>query len=182
MIGNLELGGLYAKRFRGDLAVVVRAGLALPTAADDDDGLVSKHLQVLAAGPRYGDLVQRVPDSTWLRLGASAMGRVGALFWRGDVGVDVALDDDNARSISPVLRANLGGGVDLGAVQLMAELVSNVIDSDGDDSASTLAIGAQFASGSLQPGIALVLPLGLEDNLDYLDFAIVASLAATVGR
>jgi len=81
-----------------------------------------------------------------------ADGRQGKLFWRADLGIDLAIDDDNnAGDIAPVFRVNLGGGVDLGGVQLLGELVTDVIDSNGgDDSASTLAFGARFVSGNLR--------------------------------
>lgn len=182
MVGNLEVGGLYAKRLPHDIELVVHGGVALPTASDSADSRLPGALQLYASMPRFGDLVQRIPDSTWLRLGGSAMGRRGPLFWRGDLGLDIALDDDNIDKISPVFRLNVGGGVDLGAVQLMGELVTNIYDSDDDDdSASTFTIGARFSAGSFQPGISLVLPLGMERvDLDYLDMAILVSLATTV--
>ena len=178
-IGNIEAGFQYAKWFRGDTALVFHAGLALPTA--DDDGAGS--FQAYASVPRYGDLVQRWPDSTWLRVGLSPMGRQGKLFWRADLGIDLAIDDDNnAGDIAPVFRVNLGGGVDLGGAQLLGELVTDVIDSNGgDDSASTLTLGARFASGNLRPGVGLLFPLGFENQNgqqnEYLDFALILSLA-----
>lgn len=179
-IGNLEAGAMYAKRFRNDVSLVVHGGIALPTA--DDDGVGA--LQAYASVPRYGDLVQRWPDSTWLRLGVSPMGRSGILFWRADLGLDLALDDDNAAGdISPVLRLNVGGGLDLGGAQLLGELVTNVVDSAGDDTASTLTLGARFVSGSLRPGVGLLFPLGFGDGSqeDFIDFAIILSLTGRVG-
>ena len=180
-LGNIEGGFQYAKWFRRDAAVVFHAGLALPTADDDDAGA----FQYYASVPRYGDFVQRLPNSTWLRLGVSPMGRSGKLFWRADLGLDLVLDDEretNAGDISPILRINVGGGVDLGAAQLLAELVTNVIDSNGgDDTASTLTLGARFASGNLRPGVGLLFPLGFDDTqLDYLDFALLLSLSIHV--
>lgn len=180
-IGNIELGGMYAKNFRNDVSLIVHGGIALPTA--DDDGVGG--LQAYASVPRYGDLVQRWPDSTWLRLGVSPMGRSGVVFWRADVGLDLALDDDNAAGdISPVFRINVGGGIDLGQAQILGELVTNVVDSAGDDTASTFALGARFVSGSLRPGIGLLFPIGFGDNSqeDFIDFALILSLTGRVGR
>jgi hypothetical protein len=182
-LGNIEAGFQYAKWFRRDSALVFHAGLALPTADDDGAGLY----QAYASVPRYGDLVQRWPNSTWLRLGLSPMGRSGKLFWRADVGLDLAIDDDNnAGDIAPVFRVNLGGGLDLGGVQLLGELVTNIIDSNGgDDSASTLTLGARFVSGNLRPGVGLLFPLGFENNgqnEDYLDFALILSLAIHIDQ
>ena len=174
-LGNVELGGLYAKYFDPHAAVVLHAGIALPTAGDE--GVAG--LQFLASSPRYGDLVQRVTNSTWLRLGASPMGRVGKLFWRADVGLDLALDEDNTPTISPVFRVNVGGGIDLKTVHLLAELVNVIVDNGSDDeSASTFAFGARFISGKLRPGIALLVPIGFDGTLVDVDFAVSFSLAA----
>lgn len=177
-IGNIEGGFQFAKWFRPDTAVVFHAGLALPTADDDGAGVY----QFYAAAPRYGDLVQRWPNSTWLRLGLSPMGRSGKLFWRADLGLDLAVNDDNnAGDIAPIFRVNVGGGVDLGGAQLLGELVTDVVDSNGgDDSASTLTLGARFVSGNLRPGVGLLFPIGFENNgqnQDYLDFALILSLS-----
>lgn len=177
VLGNFELGGLYSKYLTAHSAIVLHAGLALPT-ANDDNGL--PRLQSLASSPRYGDLVQRVPDSTWLRLGVSPMGRAGKLFWRIDVGADLALDEETS-DLSPLFRFNVGGGLDLQSAHLLVELVTNVADDDNDDGsdevASTLAFGARFISGNLRPGIALLVPLDFEQGLEP-EFAIAASLAA----
>lgn len=176
-IGNIEAGLVYTKWFRGNTAMVFHGGVALPTADDDGPGA----FQAFASVPRYGDLVQRVPDSTWLRFGVSPMGRGGILFWRADIGLDLALDEDSS-NLSPIFRINVGGGVDLGGAQLLAELVTNIVDEQGnDDSASTLALGARFVSGNLRPGIGLLLPIGFE-NFDALEFAVIGSLAVHLAR
>lgn len=183
-LGNIEAGFQYAKWLRPDTAMVFHAGLALPTADDDGAGL----FQAYASVPRYGDLVQRWPNSTWLRLGLSPMGRSGKVFWRADLGLDLAIDDENgtnAGDIAPVFRVNVGGGVDLGSAQLLGELVTDIIDSNGgDDSASTLTLGARFVSGNLRPGVGLLFPLGFENQNgqqnDYLNFALILSLSVHI--
>lgn len=182
-LGNIEGGFQYAKWLRSDAAVVLHAGLGLPTADDDDAGA----LQYYASVPRYGDLVQRLPNTTWFRLGVSPMGRSGKVFWRADLGLDLAIDDDaNAGDIAPIFHVNVGGGVDLGGAQLLGELVTTVIDSNNDDSASTLTLGARFVSGNLRPGIGLLFPLGFENqngqNQEYLDFALILSLAVHIDQ
>ena len=180
VLGNIEVGGMYARPMGRDADLVFRFGVALPTADDDlDVGL----LQPYASVPRYGDLVLRWPDSTWLRLAVSPMGRAGIFYWRADVGLDVMVDDDDdtAADISPVVRVNVGGGVDLGTADLGVEFVTNVTspeDDNADETASTLALGARFGAGRTQPGIALILPVGFDDNLDDLDLVIAASLMA----
>jgi len=177
-LGNLEIGGLWSKFFGSETALVLHAGLALPTASDDEIAAY----QALASSPRWGNFVERVPNSTWLRLGLSPMGRIGGkLFWRADLGVDLALDEDDPVTYSPVLRVNLGGGVDLGTAHLLAELVTNVLDTDpdtNDNAASTLAIGARFLAGNLRPGIGIILPIDFNAQVLDPDFAITLSLAA----
>jgi hypothetical protein len=174
--GNFELGGLYSTSFSDHAAIVVHAGVALPTAGDDD--LAAS--QIVASSPRYGDLVQRIPDSTWLRIGASPMGRAGKLFWRADVGLDLALDEDRT-DYSPIFRINVGGGLDLGSAHLLVELVNNVVDDDtpaNDEVSSTLAFGARFLAGNLRPGIGLIVPIDFDGPIFDPEFAITASLAA----
>jgi hypothetical protein len=176
-LGNIELGGMWAQSF-GQTDLVLHGGIALPTA--DDDGVGA--FQAYGSVPRYGDLVQRVPDSTWLRLGASPMGRSGALFWRFDVGLDLAIDDDTNAEISPVVHLNVGGGFDLGTAQLLVELVNVFIDPAQDNvdrSSSTLTLGARFDAGTVKPGVGLLLPLGFDqdDLVDDLEMALIVSLA-----
>jgi hypothetical protein len=175
-LGNLDLGGLVTRRVRG-IDVLGRVGLVLPTA--DDDGIEA--LQVLASVPRYGDLVQRAPDSSWLRLSGSAMGTRGALFWRGDVGLDLVLDEGDLGSgdLAPIFRLNLAGGIDLGATDVTVELATNVGDDDSvatDNTNTTLTLGARYDAGGVQPGLALLVPLGFDDQED-LKFALAVSLA-----
>lgn len=173
-LGNLEIGGLWSKYLTAHAAIVLHGGFVLPTAADD--GIAA--FQSLASSPRYGNLVQRVPDSSWFRIGVSPMGRAGKLFWRADVGLDLALEEDRS-DLSPIFRINVGGGIDLGGAHLLVELVTNVFDDENaDDSASTLAIGARFLSGNLRPGFGLLLPIDFGGLLLEPDFAITASLAA----
>ncbi len=176
-LGNIEAGVVYSKWLRGHTAVVFHGGVALPTADDDGPGA----FQAFAAVPRFGDFVQRQPNSTWLRLGVSPMGRGGILFWRADIGLDLALDEDSS-DLSPFFRINVGGGVDLGTAQLLAELVTDIADNGGgDDSASTFALGARFVSGNLRPGIGLLFPVGV-NNYENLEFVVIASLAVHLAR
>jgi hypothetical protein len=183
VLGNVEVGGMYARPMGRDADMVFRLGVALPT-ADDDPGIGL--FQALASAPRYGDLVLRIPNSTWLRVGFSPMGRASLFYWRADIGLDLMIDDDDGEAvdISPVFRVNAGGGVDLGSVDLGVELVTNVTspeDDNTDEVASTLGLGARFAAGKAQPGVAIILPVGFDDDsLQDLDFAITASVMARV--
>jgi hypothetical protein len=177
-LGNIEGGALYAKWF-GRTAVVFHGGIALPTA--QDEGVAS--LQLFGSFTRLADVPLHVIDSTWLRLGLSPMGRSGKLLWRADVGLDLALDED-AIELSPIIHLNVGGGVDLGAAQLLVELANSFADPEDnniDDSASTLAFGARFAAGNLQPGVGILLPIDFDGADDY-EWALLASLAVRVPR
>lgn len=183
VLGNVEIGGMYARPMGRNADMLFRLGVALPT-ADDDPGI--GQFQAFASAPRYGDLVLRIPDSTWLRVGFSPMGRAGIFYWRADIGLDLMIDDDDGEAvdISPIVRLNGGGGVDLGTVDLGVELVTNVTspeDDNADEIASTLGIGARFAAGKAQPGVALILPVGFDDDpLQDLEFVIAASVMARV--
>lgn len=172
-IGNIEVGGMFAKQLR-HLAVVAHVGIAVPTSSADNEG--AGLLSPLASAPRYTDLVDRLHESTWLRLGFSPMGRVGKLFWRGDVGIDIALDeDDGMTSFSPAYYFNVGGGIDLGQVSLQVEIDTLATDTNGDDTNSVFAFGARFNAGKLRPGIAMFFPLGWDDGFDW-DFGFGASI------
>lgn len=177
-VGNLELGGLWAKDLGRDAALVLHGGLALPTAGND--GIAA--YQALASSPRYGDFVQRVPDSSWFRIGVSPMGRAGRLFWRVDVGLDLALDEDAFLTYSPIFRVNVGGGIDLGSAHLLAELVTNIAniepDNGYDETSSTLALGVRFLSGKLRPGLGILLPVDFDGQILDPELAFTASIAA----
>jgi hypothetical protein len=173
-IGNVELGGVFAKQLRY-LAIVGHVGVSVPTHSADEDLLGAA--TPLASAPRYTDIVNRIPESTWLRLGFSPMGRKGKLFWRGDLGVDIALDDDNTDSASPAYYFNVGGGIDLGQVAIQVEIDTLVTDTDGDDTNSVFAFGARFISGKFRPGVSMFFPLGWESNLEW-DFGFGVSLLA----
>ena len=178
MIGNLEVGGVFTKWFNPNTSLVGHIGIALPTA---DDNSTLSGVQDLGNSPRYADFVLRDINSTWLRLGISPMGRAGQFLWRADLGLDVAINDDNPNNFqfSPVLHLSVGGGIDLGTATLLAELVNLVIDNkQGDDTSSTISLGARFNSGRLSPGVALILPIGFDNSGIDEQFAIAASLTA----
>ena len=174
-LGNVEAGALYAKWF-GRTAVVFHGGLALPTAQDEG----AAGLQLFGAFTRLPDLPLHAIDSTWLRLGVSPMGRSGKLVWRADFLLDLALDED-AVELSPIFHLAVGGGVDLGGVQLLAELANAFADPEDntDDSATTFTFGARFDAGDLQPGVGLLLPLDF-DGAEAYEWALLASLAVRV--
>lgn len=172
-IGNIEVGALYTK-FIGSTALIFHGGIALPTAQDEE----ASAFQFYGAFTRLADAPLRVIDSTWLRTGISPMGRAGSFLWRADAGLDLALDEDSS-DLSPIFHINVGGGIDLGSAQLLAELVNVFSDDDtGDDDASTFTLGARFASGNLRPGVGLLFPIDF-DGVDF-EWALLGSLAVRI--
>ena len=175
-IGNIEAGALIAKQF-GRTAIVFHGGVGLPTAQDEG----AAAFQFFGSFTRIHDVPLHVTNSTWLRMGLSPMGRARNLFWRADIGLDLALDEDNAVELSPVFHLGVGGGVDLGSVQLLGEFMNVFADpeDDSDDTASTFAFGARFTSGDLRPGVGILLPLDFDFAPDF-EWALLASLAFRV--
>jgi hypothetical protein len=175
--GNVEAGGIYTKLFGRSTALLLHAGVALPTA--EDDGAAA--LQFIGSFTRLPDVALHVTNSTWLRTGISGMGRANSLVWRADFGLDLALDEDDAVHYSPIWYVNVGGGIDLGSATLLAELANVISDADdnSDDSASTFTFGARFASGTLRPGIGILLPIDF-DGADNFEWALVGSLAVRI--
>jgi len=179
-IGNVDVGGLFVQQRRTH-SFVFRAGLALPTAADDLDGFLTN---VIAGATRLTDLALVAPDTTYLRLSFSPLYHANQVFLRLDLGADVVVNDDDDSVIDPptIFRANLGGGFDLGAVALMAELVnlasSESFDDDGEDDEDflhTFALSARFMGGDLQPYLSFGVPL--DDAIDgIIDFFVGAGL------
>jgi hypothetical protein len=176
-IGNIEGGVLYVVP-RGNVDFVLKAGITLPTADDDLNGFITN---VLASFPRLTDLAHAAPETLWLRLGASPIFRSGQLIMRVDAGIDVAVSSDGDEP-DPILRLNLGGGVDTGSFAILGELVNvgNLEFGPGDDQEwlHTLAVSARFRAGTLEPGIAIGFPLDDEIN-DFIDFFISAGLQGT---
>lgn len=184
-LGNIEVGGLYVIDSPA-VSYVFRAGLALPTADDDGLGFAAN---VLASWSRLTDLSQAIPNATYLRLGFSPLYHANRVFLRADLGVDLAVQDDDQLEIAGVVfgfdaenlfRINVGGGIDLGSVALMAELVnvastSSLDDDDDNDFLNTFALSARFMGGSLQPYFTFGVPL---DDLgrDVIDFFLGAGL------
>lgn len=182
MIGNVEAGFLYAAPLGHRADVLFHLGVALPTAADEE--LIHAY-QPFATTPRYGDLVQRWPNSTWMRLGVSPMGTAGPVFYRADLGLDLMLDDDDDTGvdISPVVRVNVAGGLDFGKGEVSVELATNIVspeDDTEDETASTLAVGGRFDGGNVHPGIALIFPIDFDGDADAIDFGVAASLTVRV--
>lgn len=171
-VGNLELGGAFATAASPATDIVLRGGLVLPT-ADEDDGIGI----VLSSYGRLTDAFTSLPDFTWLRLSGSALHHAAPYFLRVDLGFDVPFADDE--DIDGLLRINAAAGFDLDTVVLLGELATVGIiggDSDGDERfLHTLALTVRGRGQTFSPGVSLVVPL--DDSLnDFLDFAVVAGV------
>jgi hypothetical protein len=82
-VGDLDLGALYARDVKQGLAIVAHAGIALPTSSFDQFVLPS------VTASRIEDLALEIPHGTTLRFGASPILRMGRVFGRVDLGLDV---------------------------------------------------------------------------------------------
>jgi len=164
-IGNAEIGGLYILqtgrapilRFR---TIALRAGLGLPTAADDFEGLLVNAFNI---APRLTDLVSITPDTTWLRLSASPTVREGKIFVRADAGIDIAVSAPEDAEIDPIVHMNVGAGYDAGKFALMGEVVTvattGEVDENDERFFHTGALTARYTAADIQPGVSFVTPL-----------------------
>jgi hypothetical protein len=181
-IGNIEGGVLYVLA-QGDVDFVFRGGLTLPTADDEVLGFVAN---LLASFPRLTDWAHASPETLWVRLGVSPVFRSGQLVLRLDGGIDVALAADDEEP-DPILRLNVGGGIDTGTFAILGELVNvgnleyGVEDPSGDldEWLHTLTVGARFRSGAVEPGIAVGFPLDDVVN-DAINFFLIAGIQGAI--
>jgi len=118
-MGNIDIGGFLLPTHNSDL--ILRLGLALPTASDDANRVATDGT---VAFERLTDLFLAAHDYTLLRLSASTVQEVGALFFRGDLGFDFTVDKPSNGQPSVLLRANVAGGARLDPVDLTVELVN----------------------------------------------------------
>jgi hypothetical protein len=161
-VGNLELGGLFLPM--SDSRLILRAGLALATASDDD--ALDAGANLATAFERITDLLLVVPEYTTLRLSASTVHQMDMFFFRLDGGFDfVIARPGTADGPSVIFRANAAGGVRTQFVDFSLELANlaflNGVD-DGDDRfIHTAAIGAR-TRGENQFHFGAVFPLDEE--------------------
>lgn len=179
-IGNVEGGVVYVIP-TGMHDIVLRGGITLPT-ADDDEGAFAN---IFASWPRLTDLALAYPETFWLRLSASPILRAGQFVFRIDGGIDFAVSSDGEEP-DPLGRLNLGGGIDAGGFAILGELVTITSLGDDDDVAGddedflhTAAISARFRAGSIEPGLALGFPLD-EDIRDGIEFFLIGGLQGRI--
>jgi hypothetical protein len=117
-VGNFDIGAFALPTHSAGL--IVRAGLVLPTASD---GGSQQAANSIAVYERLTDLLLIAPNYTTLRLSVATVQERGALFFRGDLGFDLAVHKPNGGS-AVFVRGNLAAGVRAGGVDLSAELVN----------------------------------------------------------
>jgi hypothetical protein len=119
-LANLDVGAFVLPTHRSDL--ILRLGLALPTASENTSRALTNYV---ASFERLTDVVLAAPNYTTLRMSASTLQESGIAFFRGDLGLDLAVDRPAASNgASAFLRANVAAGVRLAALDLAAELVN----------------------------------------------------------
>ncbi len=152
VLSNIELGGYMTRRFTGN-NVILRVGLVLPTAQDDDG--TGKHALVQNAWGRLSDMTVAVPKMTALRLSASPYVRGGAVFFRADFGVDFVLPSGSDLTIVP--RGNLGVGADFDWIILTGEFVNTLNIQQFLGSGFLHAFTFSVGHGILRAGITVPL-------------------------
>lgn len=178
-IGDLDFGGLYV--ISGvDLSFVFRLGFIAPTASEDGGDYGTNFL---GQQFRVTDIAMSHPDAWHLRLSFSPLIHMRSFFLRGDIGVDIPVDEDDYRA-DPIGRLNVGAGFDVGTVALGVELANIVeVDDDDDDAPgiedndffSTVAATVRFMGSTLQPYLAVGTPID-EYGRDRVDIFIALGI------
>lgn len=167
-VGGIELGGIYIPKLSTPgLGLVLRAGLTLPNAPDDDSGLIG----LIATFMRPIDVYAQFPKASTLRLGVSPIIRSGQFFARADLGLDVNVYVDEGDTVDPGLVVDVGVGIDLGSAAIMGEITTLAVTGDGGDSLTSAAISAR-GTGSVQPYGALLIPVD-DDVSDVFDLGLL---------
>jgi hypothetical protein len=172
-IGNLDAGLLYVVD-GPTLSWVFRGGVALPTASDGDGTAAN----FFSSFPRFTDIALAQPDAFYLRAAFSPLIHMDYLYLRADFGIDVGFDTGDGDAANELLRLNLGGGYDFGAVAVGLEWVNLYTLDDfggGEEHWSSLALNLRFMGKSLQPYVAAGLPLD-ESLRDAVVFYIASGI------
>ena len=185
-LGNVEAGLLHVVSAGPGLELVLRGGLTLPTADDGGAGglLTGIDANRLSSWARLTDFAHTWPETIWARLAVSPLLQHRGLVLRADLGVDAAISApyDNPE---PILRANLGGGLDTGDFALLIELVTIATPDEEpyleqEDLVHTLSFSLRLRVGRLEPSLA-VGGVPFNDRIsDYLEFFVVAGLQASL--
>ncbi len=172
-IGNIELGGLYVLPLHmSNVAVVLRAGVTLPTASDDSNQQ-AEAANLLGALSRFTDFYLVEPKALSGRFSGSLLVRSGHLFARADFGVDANASTQQGGDVASILHVNAGLGYDVGQIALGLESV-NLYDLDsssgGDIGSSWINVGAaslRYHSGRVDPYFAVVFPIDHDSSTAF---------------
>lgn len=171
-LGDLELGLHYVVD-RPTWSLVLRGGLGLPTADSDFAP------NALGVFPRLTDFALVVPDALYARFSLSPLWHADRWFTRIDAGIDAPLaEDEDTFDADPLIRLNLAGGYDAGAVAVMAEVVTLADVNDfagGETFESTAALTLRYMGDILEPYLAVGLPLD-SSSRDVADVFVAAGI------
>jgi|GEM_PF-2169394 len=173
-LGNLELGGLYNHKINDKLSINARAGVWLPTADDSLEGGLTNLANLL---PRMTDYYGMAAKTTTVRASASLIGKEGQFFYRADAGLDVPIDKPDNAEFDPLVRLNLGVGVNAGVMALAGEFVTvgttgDVMDGQ-DRFIHSAALSATLTSNKkIQPSVSVILPVN-GDTTEMFDASVM---------
>ena len=167
-VTNLELGGMAFSRV-GDVDVIWRAGLALPTATSDPGGATAN---LLAFTDRILDYPLVVPETAWIRPGIALRFGNASFFGQVDGGLDLPISKAGGR-YGAMTMGHLNGGIggDYGSIALTGELANDIFS--GIHMLHSVTVSIRWHESGLQPYLAAGVAF------DDSDFATRASL--TVG-
>jgi hypothetical protein len=152
-LGNIELGGLFARPLRPGLDVIVHAGLVLPSSPPGDD-----NTSELAQPSRLTDALLGQSPPVALRLAGAMRYRHDRLFARVDLGLDQSFVRFDALDYSVGLRVASAIGWDLGVALPAVELVGLFYDPSTSRTTITAALSVRARVSRVQPYAALIIP------------------------
>ncbi len=170
-IGNIEVGGLFVTRTSPVTDVLLRAGIAIDTTAQEDEIAVV----ISAVLPRLPDAYTSGLETTWGRGQAQIRHASGNLRLGAALGMDVPIAGDAAdrSGFNALIGGVLSAGVQQGLWGIGASFVSiEIVDSDADnENFKSINLGGDYL---MSPSARLFgsLGLGIGDNANGLSFGI----------
>lgn len=180
--GDIEVGGIFAPKLRlPSVGVVLHAGVTLPTGESGDRETTVGLAESLIALP---DFYNSLPRSTTIKLGASPMIRMGTMFARIDLGLDLNAGAKN-RTIGTGIHYNVGIGTEIGRAAVMLESENlSVLDQHVTNGGvyrgamlNAFAVSARVNSTTVLPYFAVIMPV--EDDIKLVDIAV--TVGAEIG-
>lgn len=164
-IGNLEVGALYAIRSNPQLDVLLRGGISLDTAAEEDaEFLLYGHLF-----PRLTDVfTQAGLGTTWARVQGSMVHSSGNIRFGGMAGADVPVSGEAQDEIDALVNVAVSAGFQQGNVgaAIGLTMVQTVGVSGDEENYSGLNLSGNIAAG---PTMRVIGLLGFNVGGDSLE-------------